>query len=565
MRRRSSLLFVSLLLSIAGCEPEAPAFDGGVDAPRDDGGDPHMGLRLPRCEDTEVGGTDVLPPVTSTREARIVSMVPRFATPGSLNPATEDGELMYRAMGIGRVMAGPPRPRIVRMDLGGGPPPTMGRHSIAWLAVHSDFQLVDDESPARLTAFDNASIPSGLRAQEVYLSRAISAMNATFARMATEGRDFDFGIITGDCADSAQQNELDWVIELMNGAPGTELDSGEDDDPIPGPDNDPKDPFDPVAFPSPWLYVPGNHDVELVGITAPNMDNVMDAVGSRAGNGARNYSRWYAPSTRGPVVPDPSRRIVTRDDIVATLLADTAAPGPVGHGYTAPADTALGANYVYDAIPGLLRIVALDTSDTTGGSEGLVRRATVDGFLVPALEQAAMDGVLVMLASHHSTPSIDVFAGQGGSTVVPDAVPPAELETIVASHEVVIAWLVGHSHDNRIRAVGHDATHRGYWEIMTAAIADWPGQARTVEVVDNGDGTLSIFSTTIDFDADDCHERRYRALLTMEWVSGWAPDVNDANEHHDVELLMPIPAAAAAAVAAASTSAPTTIESERGL
>lgn len=194
-----------------------------------------------------------------------------------------------------------------------------------------------------------------------------------------------------------------------------------------------------------------------------------------------------------------------------------------------------------------------------------MRRSTVDEFLVPALEQAETDGVLVMLASHHATTSIDVFAGQVGSTVDPEAVPAAELETIVASHEVVIAWLVGHTHDNRVRAIGHDATHRGYWEIMTAALADWPGQARTVELVDNGDGTLSIFSTTIDFDADTCEERRYRALLTMEWVTGWAPDVSDADGDHNVELLVDIPDAAMAAVTAASMTAPTEIESERGL
>ena len=35
-------------------------------------------------------------------------------------------------------------------------------------------------------------------------------------------------------------------------------------------DYDPKDPFDPTAVPSPWLYVAGNHDVLVVGITLPS-------------------------------------------------------------------------------------------------------------------------------------------------------------------------------------------------------------------------------------------------------------------------------------------------------
>jgi 3',5'-cyclic AMP phosphodiesterase CpdA len=553
---RSTLLVTALLLA---CDPPAEPGDGGVDAARQDGGDPHMGERLPRCEDTEEGIVDALPPVASTLEARIETVMPRLAEAGPENPATEEGELLYRGMGLSRVRHGEGRPLVLRNELGGETPPTTGRRSIGWLAIHSDFQLVDDESPSRLALFDNPVTTSALRAHEAYLARGVSAMNATFERIAAAGRPFDFGIITGDCADGAQYNELRWVIDLMNGAT-VEPDSGDDDDPTSGPSNDPKDPFDAVAFPAPWLYVPGNHDVELVGITAPDEANRLAAVGDRSQNGARDYRLWYAPARRATITADPARRIVSREDIVAELRADTAAPGPVGHGYPADADTSLGAHYVYDAIPGLLRIVALDTSDVTGGSEGLVRRATIDDFLVPALEQAAADGVLVMLASHHATTSIDVYEGQLGMTVVPDAVPADELEALVASHEVVIAWLVGHSHDNRIRAVGHDASHRGYWEVMTAALADWPGQARTLEVVDNGDGTLSLLSVTIDFDADDCQERRLRALLAMEWASGWVPDVNDADEHHDVEMVVAIPATAAAAVAAASVDAPTELE-----
>lgn len=228
-------------------------------------------------------------------------------------------------------------------------------------------------------------------------------------------------------------------------------------------------------------------------------------------------------------------------------------PGPVGHGYPAAADVSLGANYVYDAIPGLLRIVALDTSDLTGGSEGLVLRATVDGFLVPALEQAELDGVLVMLASHHATTSIDVFPGQLGTTPLPDAVPPAELETLIAGYANVIAWLVGHSHDNRIRPIaGPDAAHPGYWEIMTSAIADWPGQSRVIELVDNGNGTLSIYGTLVDFDTDTCMERRYRRLLTMEWSAAWSDPVHLEPEHRNVELVRAIPATAATAVSEAA-------------
>ncbi|MGA2036604.1 MAG: TIGR03767 family metallophosphoesterase, partial [Acidimicrobiales bacterium] len=38
----------------------------------------------------------------------------------------------------------------------------------------------------------------------------------------------------------------------------------------------------------------------------------------------------------------------------------------------------------------------------------------------------------------------------------------------------------------------------GFWEINTASVIDFPQQARIVELVDNRDGTLSIFGTMID-------------------------------------------------------------------
>src|SRR5262249_49669355 len=158
-----------------------------------------------------------------------------------------------------------------------------------------------------------------------------------------------------------------------------------DNDPIPGPGNDPKDPFDPVPFPAPWLFVPGNHDVEVVGVSLPDANQAAIAIGTSPLTGTRDYRLWYAPPNRRETPADPERHLIARAAIVNTPLADTSGPGPVGHGYnSADTDVSLGANYIYDAIPGLLRIIALDTSDTTGGSSGLVHRATFDNFLAPA-------------------------------------------------------------------------------------------------------------------------------------------------------------------------------------
>ena len=65
----------------------------------------------------------------------------------------------------------------------------------------------------------------------------------------------------------------------------------------------------------------------------------------------------------------------------------------------------------------------------------------------------------------------------------------------------VLAYVAGHTHENNVQPF----TRPGggvWWGIETAATADWPVQHRLVEVMDNRDGTLSIFGTVLDHAAD---------------------------------------------------------------
>ena len=61
----------------------------------------------------------------------------------------------------------------------------------------------------------------------------------------------------------------------------------------------------------------------------------------------------------------------------------------------------------------------------------------------------------------------------------------------------VVAYIPGHTHEHRLTPfVRTDGTT--WWEINTSAVIDPPNQSRLVDMMDNRDGTFSIFNTVID-------------------------------------------------------------------
>lgn len=124
-------------------------------------------------------------------------------------------------------------PYTVRQDLAtAGPTRDQERTSLVYFGQLSDFQLADEESPARLEVIDPLSTPLGLpfgaawrpwEALEAQTSEAmIRQLNQfTGASPVADGsgahRAMDLSIDTGDSADSQQLNETLWVRTLLEG------------------------------------------------------------------------------------------------------------------------------------------------------------------------------------------------------------------------------------------------------------------------------------------------------------------------------------------------------------
>jgi len=236
-----------------------------------------------------------------------------------------------------------------------------------------------------------------------------------------------------------------------------------------------------------------------------------------------------APSGLTAVVPaDARRRPLRKQEYIREHFATSGTP--VGHGF-GPENLATGQGYyAFRPKPGL-RFLVLDSVAENGGPDGNFDD-TQFRWIHRELRDAEAAGELVLAFAHHSLetanmPPVSPFGAgdQGGDAsplvhvgetpqgerapapcrITDPATEPAPDETLrclFLRHPSVIAYVVGHEHDNRVRAVprreGAGPAAGGFWQVVTASHIDWPQQSRVIDVIDNRDGNLSIFGTIVD-------------------------------------------------------------------
>ena len=210
------------------------------------------------------------------------------------------------------------------------------------------------------------------------------------------------------------------------------------------------------------------------------------------------------------VPPDPDRRILSTAEYKQIVGGK--------HGYShvnaheRSASKGAAAYYAFSPKPGL-ELISLDTVAEGGGSNGNLDDPQYR-WLKKTLAKAQKAHKLIVAYAHHTLATMDNTRTdeQAGGCNPPkpgcDADPrkstplhlgvkgSANVRDLFLHYPNLIAYVVGHTHSNAI-----DLFKRGkaaFWQINTASHADWPQQSREVQLMDNHDGTLSLFATILD-------------------------------------------------------------------
>ena len=502
MPRRLVSAFVAFAFAVAGA-----ASCSGQSEHAFTNAQPEAGARLAPLGDLES--------VQTTADGTFSPTVARQSSADGPNPSFPDALTYYEKQGFGQTA---PAAAWARLDrtVDDSPAPKSGpdRKRLLRFVHLPDLQLADDESPSRLALLDMPTqLDAAMRPHDGELCRMVNAAVRTIR--AHHAKDpFQFLLLGGDNVDNAQSNELSWVLATLGGSERIKCDSGHDDDPVPGPDNDGKDPFASRGLGFPFYWVTGNHDVEVQGNVMVDDDQSRLTVGKSAPNGTRDYAHGGAPLQGDFVVADERRALMPR-----TLLMQKVAADGDGHGIGAAQIASGKANYSFD-VPGTqFRFVVLDFAHARGGAEAVIQQSDLDAYVQPMLDQALADGKLVFLVAHHSSQNLTNNGGAFGRDESDPVLEPAWL-AFLAKYPNIVGSFVGHTHLHRVRSIG--LGQRRIWEVMTSALADYPNQFRIVEVYDEDNGYLSIEGTAADWLTDGdvvAADARQRAVI--DYVSGW--------------------------------------------
>src|SRR5215212_3104496 len=531
-------------------------------------------------------------------------------TPAATPAASPEGFTTVERSVVAGAPLDPARPRFLRVAQGAGwervtrelvagqaqAGRETRRRSLTYFAQLSDFQMADEESPARVEAVDGTA-SSAWRPQEALnpfgVDAAIKQINrfTTASPVAQAGgvrAGMDFALTTGDNADNQQYNENVWVRQLLEGGqtispnsgvkssysqctsisrialqsreffgslPNEPIYTGVQDfgdqtvdtstfyDPnaprgqfvewprYTGLMNRAQQTFTPVgvrrgATPVPTYLANGNHDGLVQGNQAASSEIESIALGCIKPVVPSFEFGSILESLTFFVRPDPNRRFVDKAQLKAVYAGGTQADA---HGFglvSAAENTAsngAASYYAWDPKPGV-RFISIDTI-----SEGGLIAASADGnlddpqyrWLTNEINAAEAANKVVVVFGHHPIRSLTAAVSDEAAPLCttndshghdrnpgcdrdPRSSLPihlgGELASVLSTKTHVVAYVTGHTHENRVMACGATGgcpAGANWCEVQTIAQVVSPQCIGVSEIVDNLDGSQSIFDTRL--------------------------------------------------------------------
>ncbi len=482
-------------------------------------------------------------PIASDVQTTLQRTVAPGATPSTAIALSEVSK--YAQYGYGNWNYGSGLPYDRRLDI---MPPTYSGSAVTKKTkllnffTISDIHITDKESPNQLIYLQHryptlpvgASLHSGIMPYTTYvLDAAVQTVNALHKQ-----NPIDFGLSLGDACNSTQYNELRWFIDVLDGkviTPSSGAHLGADT-------IDYQKPYKAAGLDKtiPWYQTLGNHDHFWIGSIPVDYslrkdlrqsyisDEVFatgDVLRDRTKINSRDcYMGVLDGSTpcgdlikAGPVgnfnsapkvVADPDRRSLLRTEWMNEFFKTSSSP--VGHGFNLSNANNGFACYSFvpkSAVP--IKVIVLDdTQKEDDDSADIHGHGFLDqarwAWLKKELADGDAAGQLMIIAAHVPI-NVEVTApnSQMGWWLNPqNAVTLPNLIAELQSHPNLIMWVSGHRHLNTVKAfISPDpvnAPEKGFWQVETPSLRDFPQQFRTFEIYLNSDNTISIVTTDVD-------------------------------------------------------------------